>query len=507
MASTAALSKASHRWDRAIPPVLRPAVRAYLLGYASAVGPRLLTLLLHHIALVRRRSRLRKADGDDSKDGKEHSKTPQFATELRRILGGAFGWQRLPAFCAALVGGATLLEIPLRSVLARHAKCLSEIARTRLARWLASFLSAWLSLRVMLQSKHTPSFTDVSPSPSPDGKPAVVHYAGRTLDLTFLAVTAAADTLINTLWHRYRSSPTVRTRRPNSFLNRLDTLASHLADPALFALSSGLVMWAWFYHPARLPRAYHKWISSAAAVDDRLITALQRCREGTLIYGRDTGQAPLLQAMCDDYAWPREWGDPATSVPFPCEMVHMGVGPSCERHALSRFMRSFRWAMATYLPLSLLLTVRSCRGPNFLPALRKALVSATRSSTFLASFIALFYYGVCLARTRVGPHLLGKDTAARQRIDSGMCVALGCLLCGWSVGVETKARRRAVALFVAPRALATLFPRRYDADKQWRETLAFAMSVAVVVTAVRDVKGRGRVRGMVGSVVRSVFRE
>ncbi|KAL2265382.1 hypothetical protein VTJ83DRAFT_6482 [Remersonia thermophila] len=506
MASAAAMSNAPRRWDRAIPPVLRPAVRAYLLGYASAVGPRLLTLVLRHLALARRSGR-HTPKPPAGNDGKEAQTPSSFADDLRHVLGSALGWQRLPAFCGALVGGATLLEIPLRSVLARHAHGLSELARTRLARWLASFLSGWFSLRCMLQSKHTPSFTDVLPAASPDGKPVTVRYGGRTLDLTFLAVTAAVDTLLSTLWHRYRSSPSVRNRPPSSLLNRLDALAARLADPALFALSSGLVMWAWFYHPANLPRSYHRWISSAAAVDGRLITALQRCRDGSIVYGRDTGQAPLLQAMCDDYGWPREWGDPEKSVPFPCELVHMGVGPSCERHALSRFARSFRWAMATYLPISLALGARRARGPKILPAFRRALLGAARSSTFLASFIALFYYGVCLARTRIGPRLLGKDAAARQRIDGGLCVATGCLLCGWSVAVETAARKKAIALFVAPRALATLFPRRYDADKQWRETLAFAASVAVVVTAVRDPRGRPRVRGMVGSVVGSVFRE
>jgi hypothetical protein len=126
MASQATLSTVPRRWDRSIPPVLRPAVRAWLLGYASAVGPRLLTLLLHHIAQARRRRRLAKATNQDAgHDDKDKDKdkdnsganshhnicTPSFMDELRRILGSAFGWHRLPAFCAALVGGSTLLEV------------------------------------------------------------------------------------------------------------------------------------------------------------------------------------------------------------------------------------------------------------------------------------------------------------------------------------------------------------------------------------------------------------
>src|SRR6187402_2367657 len=102
-------------------------------------------------------------------------------------------------------------------------------------------------------------------------------------------------------------------------------------------------MWAWIYSPDRLPRSYNKWIKSAA-VDDRLLVALQRCRWGEIKYGTETGQAHVLQDMCKDYKWPLQWGDPAKTIPYPCEIVHMGAGPNCEIHAIKRFFRSFVWA-------------------------------------------------------------------------------------------------------------------------------------------------------------------
>lgn len=71
---------------------------------------------------------------------------------------------------------------------------------------------------------------------------------------------------------------------------------SQHADALVFATSSGAVMWAWFYLPNRLPRAYRDWIKSAAQVDERLLEALRRVRHGQLVYGEDTGQAPLLQS-------------------------------------------------------------------------------------------------------------------------------------------------------------------------------------------------------------------
>ena len=283
-------------------------------------------------------------------------------------------------------------------------------------------------------------------------------------------------------------------------------------------------MWAWFYHPTKLPQAYRKWISSAAAVDPRLIEALRRCRAGELRYGSPSSSehAQLLQPMCAEYGWPLQWGDPSVAVPFPCEMVHMGTGPSCERHALARFARSIKWALATYLPLNLLVVARARRRWNR-RALVTALISATRSSAFLGAFIALFYYGVCLARTRVGPHVVrpgpaltedqntnkdkdnDQDSHARrcQRIDGGLCVGAGCALCGWSILLEKPGRVANMALFVAPRALATLLPRRYPLARQWRETLAFALAAAVVLPTAQE--NPARVRGVLGKVLRAVL--
>lgn len=82
----------------AIPPVLRPLLRAYLLGYASSVAPRLLTLALQSFS---------KRKGNRAKDGQPQ---PSFVESVRGVLARGFDLQRFPTFCAALVGGSTLLE-------------------------------------------------------------------------------------------------------------------------------------------------------------------------------------------------------------------------------------------------------------------------------------------------------------------------------------------------------------------------------------------------------------
>ncbi|OTB12932.1 hypothetical protein K445DRAFT_76690 [Daldinia sp. EC12] len=460
MTSSLIPPRSRKRLDESIPPILRPLIRAYVLGYASAVAPRLLTLILKHV------TRSRKDKGAVIVTQPHDS----FISSLQRILRGGLELQRFPTFCAALVGGTTLSS------------------------WLSSFVAAWLSLR-LLQSKKSDSFSETVTVNSDDPqftKQETVQYAGRTLDLTLFAVTRALDVIVSEVWTRRGER-----RVAASKWTWTESLVSKLVDPTIFATSSALIMWAWFYYPSQLPKAYTKWISSAAAVDSRLIEALRRCHNGELRYGEETGQAPLLQSMCADYKWPPAWGDPVKSIPFPCEIVHMGCGSSCEYHALSRFYRSFKWSIITYLPLNLLARKKNLKG------FKTALLSAIRSSSFLAAFITLFYYGVCLARTRLGPHIVGKDIKSRQIIDQGLCVGTGCFLCGWSVLIEKAARRKELALFVAPRAMATLLPRRYSLDKQWRETFVFAFSTAVVFTCVKE--NRGRVRGMFGKLLGAVL--
>jgi hypothetical protein len=91
-----AMEKLSPRSGQVVPPALQPVFRAYVLGYASSTGPRLLTLLLTHLS--RRRKKV-----DEEPDH-------PFFPALFRILKGGLEFQRFPTFCAALIGGSTLLQ-------------------------------------------------------------------------------------------------------------------------------------------------------------------------------------------------------------------------------------------------------------------------------------------------------------------------------------------------------------------------------------------------------------
>lgn len=478
---------------------IRPILKAYALAYLTSTVPRFPSLIRKIF---------------DAKLTIEERRTA-----LRDFLRGAIGVNRFPTACALIVGGSTTLPRLLSNIIERlqqsfpnsTARFILGILRER-ATLICAFLSAWLAfgllnkdegwVRKRAKSRATQaqmhSFFD---SPNQHYAPAPsyhMHYAGKTIDFTLFAVCRALDVLVITTWIR-----TIGMRlHPGRIAPRLSTLAQRLADPGLFATAAAIIMWSWFYAPERLPKQYNQWISQVAGIDQRLINALRMCRRGELVYGSPETQDADLPSLCQELDLPQIWGDPSKTVPIPCELYHCGAGKSCEAHAGKRFLRTFRLAMRIYLPLQLIGLFRQSslsrqRVTNFLK-------DAARSSSFLAAFVGLFYYSVCLARTRLGPVLISKKKVTPQMWDSGLCVLAGCLACGWSIMLEKAGRRQEIAFFVAPRALATVLPRVYDKRHQRREQVTFAASVAIVMSAMQN--QRHHVRGVFGKILESVLR-
>ena len=407
-------------------------------------------------------------------------------SQIKAVLSSSIAYNRLPFFCAALVGSYSFLERILETLALHPGLLHSELVRGNRRTWTASlhfvaaFSASWFSLPLLnvqaeamvptvasydYDGQKPPETTSASIDREEEagissvsrgrGLPGTGPLVGKTLDLTLLVAVRALDAIVADIWcTRVKSNHDPRTSKRAFF----ESVVSHLADAVVFAISAGTVMWAWVYLPDRLPRSYNAWIAQAAQVDRRLIDVLRRARWGDFVYGKNTGQASILQSMCRDYAWPIIWGDPERTVPIPCEMVHCGSGPSCHWHAVTRFFRAFRFALAMYLPLQLVVRARS---PS-LSALKHSLRDSVRSSAFLAAFVSLFYYSVCLSRTVLGPKIFSRKTITPMMWDSGLCVGAGCMMCGWSILIEAEKRRQEVAFFVAPRAIATFLPRRYE---------------------------------------------
>ncbi|KAF2498104.1 hypothetical protein BU16DRAFT_549000 [Lophium mytilinum] len=493
-------------------------MRAYALGYLSSASPRIVSVL---VALARKKIGLAPA-----------------SHRILQVLRQSAAFDAFPACCGILVGGSTLLQLPLLRLVHITARRLPGLRRAaderialRLARFVAALVSAFISFLILnrrpanrtdrrpnkiesskieISSKDTidpfedPPEISVASTPAGTANAAtlVPVLAGRTMDLTLFAVIRALDVVISEVWTR---TP-IRSTSARSII-------ANITPPALFSASAATIMYAWFYTPSRLPSAYNSWISSAAGLDRRLMLVLRHARFGTFVYGKDTGLAPLLESMCKDYDLPEVWGDPAKTVPVPCELVHMGCGKSCETHALSRFWRGWVFAARMYAPIQLLVLLRNARSKARLSgnatllitadAAIKAVVDMARSSAFLGAFIALFYYGVCLSRTRLGPKLFSSKVVSPQMWDSGLCVLAGCGLCGSSVLLESAQKRLEILFFVLPRAAAVWFPRRYLRENMWKEQIAWSISTAVVFATVQE--RPEKVRGFLGRVLNGVL--
>lgn len=420
----------------------------------------------------------------------------------------ALGFDQFPTFCGVIIGGATLLRGPFYALLRGPTKYRRRSVRAqRLAHLCSSFLAALTAasfgfalLNKPRKPSHAgPTLNGSAPGPAsrsqpaaPNGRGAVrkqviaalpplpedalgadhpkgasspLDISGRSLDLTLFSAVHAIDVLAVLIW--LKTAPHGRFAR----------VAASGATPALFAGSSATIMYAWFYKPNRLPRSYVEWISSAAELDERLRLALQHARYGEWLYGKDTGMGPLLGSLAGECGLPEEVGDPARTIPVSCEVVHMGASKSCEKHALLRFVKGFKFAAGMYLPLQGIILLKRWASlkssEKRASAVRRALIDGARSSSFLGAFIGLFYYGVCLSRTRLGPKLFDSKTITPQMWDGGLCAAGGCALCGWSILLEESRKRMEMYFFVAPRAAAVLFPRRYHRKVCRRPRIVF----------------------------------
>ncbi|CUS14975.1 unnamed protein product, partial [Tuber aestivum] len=429
------------------PHLFYPFLKAYGLGFLYYLSPRIFGLV---------RSKVKQRISNK----KSNVVSPAIVDIFRK----SSELHRFPAFCGVTVGGWHVLQPIFEKFLGTVGKFSESLGaekttgeqRRRVATFLASASAAAAAIR-QLNSR------------------GVESPAGRTLDLTLFAVVRALDVVIGEIWARGKAH-----RVRSGAFARLDRIIEGNVDVAVFAASAAVIMFSWFYEPEKLPRTYNKWISEIAEADTRLITALRRIRSGEFVYGKETGQAPLLQPLCEDLGLPKAWGDPAVTKRIPCELVHHGFSKSCELHACWRFWNAWKAAFTMYLGLNFLVRLRN--GLSSHTSLR-AISDAARSAAFLGAFVGTFWYTICLTRTRLGPLFWPRSD---QLFLENLCVKMGCLGCGWSILVESARRRLEMTFFVAPRALGTLIPRKYDRKHLWKETLVFAVSAGIVFTALKE---------------------
>ncbi|KAK9370812.1 hypothetical protein V1509DRAFT_614799 [Lipomyces kononenkoae] len=454
-------------------PAVMPALRAFLLSYAAVVGPRMLNITLRAL--------------------RRHDSVRKYLSGVKHVFLSALALNELPIFWAALLASSIsfsrITEVIILKFYQSH-------RLARLASFIVTMLASGCTLRWHQRLLRRDATKDISLPAEGQVKNRQEH--GRTIDHTLFTVTSALDYL----YRRIHVSTRYKSLRGIS-------IPDHgTMDIYGFVASATIVMYAWFYHPTRLPMSYNHWITKFAEMDTSLLTALRLVKSGEFIYGKDTGCAHVLAPLCEKLGLPKEYGDPALTIPIPCSIVHANKTGNCEVHAAMRFSRAFVSALAIYAPLNMALLVRSRRRLD-VQNLRNALFSACRSSSFLGMFVALAWYSVCFARTRAGPYFFPK--VKRLRWDDTLGPALGSFMCGWSVLLENPKRRGELALFVAPRAIGAFIPEDFDRFHEYSECAAFAIAYAVLFSAARaSTSGflrtnNVRPRGVVGNALMTVL--
>lgn len=293
-----------------------------------------------------------------------------------------------------------------------------------------------------------------------------------SLDFTLILVTRALDTVISSM---------VASESTGYFAGT--------GDAALFTIFCYFIMRAWFYFPEKLPPAYAKWITAAAAMEDDLRPGLKAFKNRVLRYGESGPHSEAFIPICRRNGKDLKYCDLVEQDVLPCEVVHGFLTKSCELNAIMRFFKGFKFASKLYGTLNVILWLIKRGSPM------KYVINTIRSSAFLGMFIFLDYYFVCLGRNKIFPALFPKKS---QEFHERLAPELGSIMCGLSCFIENFQRRKELSLFVAPKALGTLVPSNESKANLTIECFAFSLSFAVLATfskinpkAVRGIMGKG----------------
>ncbi|KAF9092035.1 hypothetical protein BGX23_004675 [Mortierella sp. AD031] len=269
---------------------------------------------------------------------------------------------------------------------------------------------------------------------------------------------------------------------------------------AVFVLACAEIMFSWMYEPERLPGPYAFWITRMSRMDKRLLETLRGVRTGEIQFLQTNPPhvRNLLTGLCEDLGLDPKMGDFALRSRLSCEVVHQGITKSCEVHTGYRWIQGFMVSTGIYLPVHLLPALLSPKAffnrlqENPIATISSTLLATARSSAFLATYIALIWYGICTWRSKVMP-LTMKLTGRRytsNTIDYIYGPLLGAFMCGFSVLVEKPHRRAEMALYVLPRAIYSMWSRVMSGRLSRRvemtgEALMYAVSMSVLLTGIR----------------------
>lgn len=237
-------------------------------------------------------------------------------------------------------------------------------------------------------------------------------------------------------------------------------------DALLFIITSAQVMYGYVMRPETLPESYYKFIVRTGPIKEVILQAVRDNNRGRPI--------DLPQVL--DYCREASGG---ASPPFtsafpsivPCSALHP-QRTSCAMHNIDTFLNTAKrifpvYASLTFVPLVALQLFKFLRNP-FRQTLQ-GLFSSLRSTTFLATFVALYQLVICVQRKLVTK-------------DHRFIYFLAGIISSFSILIEKKSRRSELALYTLPRALDSFYiqlcDRKWMAGIPYGEVILFCISTS-----------------------------
>ncbi|KAI8393947.1 uncharacterized protein BYT42DRAFT_487758 [Radiomyces spectabilis] len=227
-------------------------------------------------------------------------------------------------------------------------------------------------------------------------------------------------------------------------------------DALLFGLTCAQVMYGYTMQPHTLPSDFYGFMLKAARCPKEALLLNAKNVRG-LPLSQEEVLATIMKHRPTAHALQVAKQVPAFPVATPCETLHPWID-GCNATAVERFCKVFKSMMPVYgtlhfVPMFLLRRHSLKKDP--VKMFSKTTIATLKSGAFLASFVTLYQYQVCMHRKMVEKGW----TTFNHRV----LYYIAGFICSYSsIFLEDKKRRSELALYVLPKALQSLYEILYQ---------------------------------------------
>ncbi|CAO3609883.1 unnamed protein product [Cunninghamella blakesleeana] len=255
-------------------------------------------------------------------------------------------------------------------------------------------------------------------------------------------------------------------------------------DALLFGLTCAQVMYGYTMQPDTLPPDFYSFMIKAARCPKE---ALQLNAKN--VRGLPISPADALDAIKKYKPTPNAIAVASTITAYPtatpCETLHPWLD-SCNATAVERFSKVFKSMMPVYgtlhfVPMILLRTKHLKKDP--VGMLSKTTIGTLKSGAFLAVFISLYQYQVCMHRNLI-------DIGWINFNHKYLYYLFGFVCSYTSIFLEDKKRRSELALYVLPKAIQCFYQILYQKNLMIKikhfEVIMTSMAMGIIMSFYQE---------------------